>query len=167
MAYPANPDVLGARFNCNRHIRLDAQHFVLAAFGRLSRLIRKARSAPVSALLNFPIQRESPIRLSVGYPEELTSNSWKFFVEKDKGNAYIVCRDNFQIANVSLHNLQVPGKGKFYFGLTAPAWRRSGRENRFWDIWDEPAPHYPQTTMILSGSFQLPDWPFDQIKEPI
>ena len=43
----------------------------------------------MSALLNFSIQRESPIRLTVGYPEELTSNCWKFFVEKDKDNAYI------------------------------------------------------------------------------
>jgi hypothetical protein len=95
--------------------------------------------------------RQSPIRFCVGYPDGLTSNSWRFWVHKN--DIYIACRDSFQVAKVSLH-----ASGRWRMGFTEAAMKNNpslipADRNRAWDVWDEPPPQLPQAVVAFKLVF--------------
>jgi hypothetical protein len=91
---------------------------------------------------------KGPIRFAVGHPQGLTSNSSKCWASK-QADVYIVCRDNFTEAKVSLH-----ASGEWRMGFTQEAVRKcpgllpKGR-NRAWRIWRRPPPQIPDTVIAF------------------
>jgi hypothetical protein len=107
-------------------------------------------SGPLKSPLVLPL-RQGPIRFCVGYPDGLTSNSWRFWVEKS--GIYIACRDSFQEAKVSLHT-----SGRWRMGFSEEARKKypsiiSADRNRAWEVWDEPPPQLPQTVTAFKLVF--------------
>ena len=103
---------------------------------------KKKDSEALQLPLVLPL-RQNPIRFAVGYPDGLTSNSWRFWTEKS--GIYIACRDNFRAAKVSLHT-----SGRWRMGFNEEAKKKypsliPADRNRAWDVWDETPPQLPQT----------------------
>src|SRR5262249_23218367 len=95
---------------------------------------------PFTQDLNLPI-RSGPVRFAVGPPDGVTSNSWRCWAQK--GDVYIVCRDNFREAKVSLH-----ASGSWHMAFTEQATKNNPylaalNRNRFWRIWPEPPAQLP------------------------
>jgi hypothetical protein len=77
------------------------------------------------------------IRFALGDPKGMSSLSWRVWVTP-AGDAYIGCRDNYQVLKVSLHR-----SGRWRMGLTADgaaatAHLRPPGADRAWDVWDRP-----------------------------
>jgi hypothetical protein len=101
--------------------------------------------------LGLPI-KNGPVRFCVGAPDSLTSNSWRIWTT-GHNDAYIVCRDNFKEAKVSLH-----ASGRWRMGFTEEAVATnpllvSESANRAWDVWDEPPTTLPETVVAFKLSF--------------
>ena len=100
--------------------------------------------------------RSGPIRFAVGSPDGVTSNSWKFWVEKS--GVYLKCRDNFQIAKVSLHTGTEGRNPRWRMGFEDyvakkyPGLISEGR-NRAWEVWDEPPAQLPKTVVAFKLCF--------------
>lgn len=82
--------------------------------------------------------RRSSVRVAVGSPNGLTSNSWKVWATKH-GDVYIACRDNFREAKVSLH-----ASDRWRMRFTDEAVANNSHllgegQNRAWDVWDAPS----------------------------
>lgn len=92
--------------------------------------------------LNLPT-RSGPVRFAVGAPDDLTSNSWRFWTTA-AGDAYLACRDNFNNMKVSLH-----ASGRWRMAYTSealalnPALVAAGSD-RAWEVWDEPPAVLPE-----------------------
>jgi hypothetical protein len=110
---------------------------------------KKKDSEALQLPLVLPL-RQSPIRFCVGYPDGLTSNSWRFWVHQS--SIYIACRDNFQEAKVSLHPSGQWRMGFTEQGIKKYPWIPADR-NRAWDIWPEPSPQLPQTVVAFKLVF--------------
>jgi hypothetical protein len=104
---------------------------------------------------SLPI-RSGRVRFVIGSPDGVTSNSWVFWAEKS--GVYLKCRDNFQVAKVSLHAGRDgrPGRwrmgfedyvAKQYPGLIPPD------RDRAWEVWDEPPPQLPKTVIAFKLCF--------------
>jgi len=92
--------------------------------------------------------RSGPVRFAVGSPDGLTSNSWRIWATKH-GDVYIACRDNFTEAKVSLHT-----SGRWRMGYTTEALANnlvvlSDKQNRAWEVWDEPPASLPNTVVAF------------------
>ena len=94
----------------------------------------------------FPV-RGREVRFAVGDPNGLTSNSWKVKAKK-KGDIYIICRDNFKEAKVSLHP-----RGGWRMAFTTEAIKKNPKlmveKNRDWAVWDEPLTTLPNTIVAF------------------
>jgi len=95
----------------------------------------------------IPVMR-GPIRFAVGPPNGLTSNSWRVWTTSSR-DVYVVCRDNFKEAKVSLH-----ASGRWRMGFTTQALDKHRRllptdQNRAWEVWDRPPPILPNTVIAF------------------
>lgn len=98
------------------------------------------------SILTLPIT-SGPVRFAVGPPNGITSNSWRCWAVKKKGDVYITCRDNFKECKVSLH-----ASGKWRMGFTQEALKKhpnllNENENRAWEIWNKPEPQLPDVVI--------------------
>jgi hypothetical protein len=100
-----------------------------------------------------------PVRFAVGRLDGLTSNSWKCETRRSKGkdrhDIYIMCRDNFKEAKVSLH-----ASGRWRMGFKEQALTKNPRllppgKSRAWQIWDEPPAQLPRTLIAFRLLFPM------------
>ena len=95
--------------------------------------------------------RESPVRFSIMRSNDLSSNAWRVWVEKD-GSAYIRSRDHLQDIKISLHN-----SGKQHIAFTPESTHQMSEGNRFWDQWWEPD-HYRGPQVVPTFNLFFPSW---------
>ena len=93
------------------------------------------------------------MRFAVGSPDGLTSNAWRVWTAKKRGDVYIACRDNFKEVKVSLH-----ASGRWRVGFTSEALVKNPRllrndQNRAWDVWDKPPASLPNTVTAFKLVF--------------
>jgi hypothetical protein len=97
------------------------------------------------------------VRFAILSHSGLSSNSWGVWVEKDE-TVYIGCRDNFQEVKVSLHSSPARDAGRWRVGFDRAALNKIGellpsRQNRAWDVWDEPEEQLPKATIAFKLLF--------------
>lgn len=109
--------------------------------------------------------RSKELRVAVGNPTGISTNSWKIWVRKN--DVYVACRDNFQVFKVSLH-----ASGIWRIGFTKEfASARSDLvppgNDRVWKKWSPAADAKlvlgfqlacPTSSLYLSPS-QRKEWP--------
>jgi len=92
--------------------------------------------------------RKGPVRFAFGFPDALTSNAWRMWVNK-AGDVYLACRDNMRETKVSLHT---SGRWRMAFTSEAIAKRpdllKPGQD-RAWEVWDEPPETLPDTVVAF------------------
>jgi hypothetical protein len=90
----------------------------------------------------YEVVRKGSLRFAIGHPAGITSNSWKVWANQ-KGDVYLVGRDNYRELKVSLHV-----SGRWRMGLTQEALREnpglvSSDQDRVWGKWERPAESLP------------------------
>jgi hypothetical protein len=86
--------------------------------------------------------RAGPIRFMVVGSDGKNSNTWKFWTEPS-GDAYLLCRDNFKDAKVSLHT---SGRWRIAWDEKAVANKPelvAPGQDRAWEKWEPPPPVEP------------------------
>jgi hypothetical protein len=115
----------------------------------LPRSIRFASATPQA----LPLLKGA-VRFAIGDPNGLSSNSWRLWVE-GAGDVYLLCRDNYREAKVSLH-----ASGRWRMAFTEQAAKEvpglvPPQRDRAWSVWEKPPETIP-STVIAFRLFFLP-----------